>query len=381
MFDILSNYSIEVNTISQDQWYRIINDFSDASIYQTWSYDEIRFGKNKISHLIVKEGDRIVAATQVRIVKIPILRIGIAYVYWGPLWKRKNTETNTDIFRLAIRALKDEYAGRRGLLLRIYPALFSDEVDIFEPILRTEGFTPLPNENISRTLLLDLNPSLDSLRKGLHQKWRNCLNKAERNSLELTEGTNDEMFHSFIGLYRTMLDRKNFIESNDINEFRIIQKALPDAYKMKIMLCHAEGQLCAGAIFSNLGSTGLYLFGATNTLGMKSNGSYLIQWRFIEWLKEKNASCYDLNGINPVKNPGTYKFKEGLCGKNGKDVYFLGKYDVCENKLNALCMKCIDLTISKYKEGKSCLTQFAQYIIRTPQYRKPHAIDDNSNKT
>lgn len=353
MIEFPKNYIIEVDTVDKDSWHKIINNFCDANIYQTWPYDEIRFGNDKISHLILKKDNKIVGAAQVRIVKIPVINAGIAYIYWGPLWKNKNTEIDKEHFSLILRALRNEYSHRRGLLLRIYPALFSDDADKYLSILNNEGFKPFEKEDASRTLLIDLTPDLDTIRKGLKQKWRNCLNRALKNNIELLEGYSDEMFEMFIGLYREMLDRKKFVESNDINEFKKIQKNLPDACKMKIMLCHFQGKLCAGAIFSSMGSTGLYLFGAMNEIGMRSNGSYLMQWKFIEWLKKNNFSCYDLNGINPVINPGTYKFKEGLCGKNGKDVYFLGKFEVCENKISEFAMKYGDSLLSNYKITKA----------------------------
>lgn len=352
VLELAYGYSVEVDAVDKDTWYRIMNNFSDANIYQTWAYDEIRFGRKRISHLIVRKDDKIVAAVQVRIVQIPVIKVGIAYVFWGPLWKAKNTETNPEIFMQTIRALRNEYAGRRCLLLRIYPVLFSDESDVYLPILKKEGFNLSQKERVGRTLLVDLSKDLDTLRKGLDQKWRNCLNRAIKNNLELIEGYSDEMFEIFMDLYRELLERKQFIAPNDINEFRLIQENLPANYKMKIILCRFEGNLCGGAIFSAIGTSGLYLFGAINEVGMKSNGSYLIQWKFIEWLKENQFIYYNLNGINPVANPGTYKFKEGLCGKNGKDVYFLGKFEVFESKLSKLAIKYGDSLFSIYKKGK-----------------------------
>ena len=102
-----------------------------------------------------------------------------------------------------------------------------------------------------------------------------------------------------------------------------------------------------------MGSLGVYLFGATNDVGMQSNGSYLQQWRFIEWMKERQFTRYDLNGINPETNPGTYKFKEGLCGKNGKDVQFLGQFQTCTSFLSSLSVKIGEGLLSNYQKAKT----------------------------
>lgn len=364
MSDLDKSYSVEVDTVDKDTWYKTINNFNDANIYQTWAHDEIRFGRKRMSHLVVKKDGKLVAAVQVRILKIPVINAGIAYIFWGPLWKLKGKNTNIDNFRHAIRALKTEYAERRGLLLRIYPVLFSDESDIFLPILRNEGFSRLGTQDIGRTLLIDLSPDLDTLRKRLDSKWRNHLNRAIRNNLELLEGSSDEMFEMFNGLYKELKGRKQFVESIDINEFRLIQKDLPVHCKMKIILCRFEGCLCAGGIFSTIGTTGLTLFRAINEIGMKSNGSYLVQWRYLEWLKENQFASYDLHGINPVANPGTYEYKAGLSGKNGKDVYFLGKLEVCENKLSEIAVKYGELILSNLKKAKAAVHDFRNTLPR-----------------
>jgi len=102
-----------------------------------------------------------------------------------------------------------------------------------------------------------------------------------------------------------------------------------------------------------MGDTGLYLFGATNDVGMNSNGSYLIQWKYLEWLKQNNLAFYDLNGINPETNPGTYKFKEGLCGKNGKDVFFLGQWETCIKPFSRLVVHCGEKLAAKVKQSRS----------------------------
>jgi len=38
-------YSAEFDAVNKNDWYKIINQFSDANIYQTWDYDAIRCRK------------------------------------------------------------------------------------------------------------------------------------------------------------------------------------------------------------------------------------------------------------------------------------------------------------------------------------------------
>ena len=343
-------YAAKFDSVEKREWNQIIGRFSDANLYQTWSYDAVRCGEGNISHLVLRSADQVVAAAQSRIVRIPVLGLGAAYVRWGPFWQLRHQPPDPAVFRSALRALRNEYVLRRGLILRIFPLLFDDRSQPYSGILSQEGFSPVPEENRGRTLIMDIRPPLEEVRKKLDQKWRNCLNRAERDELEVIEGTDDELFAEFIGIYHALLERKKFEEPNDINEFRMIQQDLPQEFKMRIFLCRSDGASSAGVICATVGETGVYLFGATNDQGMTNKASYLLQWKAIQWMKENGCLSYNLNGINPVKNPGSYHFKAGLSGKNGKDVYYLGRFDCYPGRTTAWLARAADVLLPLLKK-------------------------------
>jgi hypothetical protein len=321
-----SGFAATVDAIDEADWYRTVDQFYDASLYQTWAYDVSRFGKNKISHLLLYDGSEVVAAAQVRIVRLPVVGHGAGYVRWGPVWQKRGRDKNSRYFRLALRALREEYVTRRGLFLRIFPPVYEGDPDV-AGILQEERFVPTPDEDRGRTLIVDIDPPLSEIRAKLDKKWRNCLNKAEQNDLKVVEGTEDELFAEFIEIYRQLVERKKFATPNEINQFRMIQRALPHEFKMRIFVCRSQGVPAAGAICTAIGRTGVYLFGATSSLGMTNKASYLVQWAALQWLKQAGCTFYNLNGINPHKNPGTYHFKAGLAHKSGIDVHYLGRFD------------------------------------------------------
>jgi lipid II:glycine glycyltransferase (peptidoglycan interpeptide bridge formation enzyme) len=130
-----------------------------------------------------------------------------------------------------------------------------------------------------------------------------------------------------------------------------VQRDLPPRYKLRVILCRLNGEIHSGAIFSAIGNTAVYLVGATSNAGMKSNGSYIIQWSFIKWLKENKFRYFDLNGINPEVNPGTYHFKRGLAGKKGMDFEYLGKFQVADNPLSALVVNSGESLVTSCKKA------------------------------
>jgi lipid II:glycine glycyltransferase (peptidoglycan interpeptide bridge formation enzyme) len=329
-----SKYKVEIDHITIEEWTEILHLFIDSSVYQTWQYGAIRWGKENISHLILKKDNETVAAAQLRIVKLPVFNGGMAYLRWGPIWKLKGKESNIEDFHHIIKCLYNEYVLKRGLYLRILPNVFdNDQIsNNILSIFKEEGFNR--KQSTYRTLFLDLLPSIEELRANLSQKWRQDLKKSEKNNLKVIEGTGDELFDEVYKLYLEMLDRKNFIPGIDVTEFREIQRQLPESLKMKIVLCGVDGKTLNAIVSSYMGDRGIYLIGATATEGLRFSGSFLVQWKIIQWLKEQGCKWYDLCGIDPVKNPGGYHFKTGLAGKSGKDVWQLGQFDVCKNILS-----------------------------------------------
>src|SRR5580704_2036171 len=162
--ELALHFTSEVDTVTERDWHECLQEFDDANIYQTWSYAEVSWGLGNTSHLVLRKNGRIVALTQVRILKVPFVNIGIAYVRWGPVF-RHPTETDPDAFRQVVRALRNEFTCKRGLLLRLFPALFDDDLSCYSTILEEEGFSLLQGVVANRTILMDLSPSIDGIRE------------------------------------------------------------------------------------------------------------------------------------------------------------------------------------------------------------------------
>jgi lipid II:glycine glycyltransferase (peptidoglycan interpeptide bridge formation enzyme) len=212
----------------------------------------------------------------------------------------------------------------------------------YSEILREEGYELKRSAPQYRTILMNLDAPLDQLERGFHQKWRKHLNRARNNNLEIIEGQEDGFFQALGAIYREMLERKRFSGHADIDLYRKTQQSLDAEDKMTVVLCRLQGEVVAGALFSALGDTAVDLFRATSDRGVKTYGSYLVQWRVLEHLKQRGCRCYNLNGINPARNPGGYQFKSQLAGKNGREVDFLGPFDTYPNAAMRLAAAAVD---------------------------------------
>jgi lipid II:glycine glycyltransferase (peptidoglycan interpeptide bridge formation enzyme) len=320
----------------ETEWNQVLAQFDDATIYQTHAYGAVRWGSDKLSHAIVRRNGEIVGAAQAIIYKVPLIPAGIAYVPWGPLWRIKGQDVSTDNLAGIISGLKDEYCTKRGLLLRVAPCIVEEgnECQLSE-LFQNTGYVKDGNATPYRTLMLDLSRESAEIRKKLDQKWRNQLNRSEKNNLEVIEGTSDDLYNVFLKLQKEMQDRKQYKPTVDYVEFGKIQSKLPESMKMHIVICNYDGQPVTATIGAAIGDRGIYMLGATGDMGMKQKSAYLSQWKMITWLKDRGCRWYDLGGIDPDNNPGVYHFKVGM---TSSDVQHIGQYEVSSNAVSSLAV-------------------------------------------
>jgi hypothetical protein len=310
-------YRVKVDGVSEAEWSSWLSEFDDASIYQTWAYGAVSWGEAQLSHLALMGSDGPVALAQLRLVKLPVLGAGVAYLRWGPCVQRRGMNCAPAVFGEMLGALVEEYARRRGLLLRILPNVMEGDQQTEGTLAAMRGLGLDIDAAVPpyRTIRVDLSSDPAVIRKRFDGKWRNQLNGAERNGLKVIEGTGTELYETFCQIYHEMMDRKRFDTTVDVAEFGRIQRRLPESQKMLTFVSLKDDVPQTALVASRVGATGIYLLGATSNDGMKSKGSYLLQWRMMNRLKELGCRWYDLGGINPEANPGVYHFKQGMGGE------------------------------------------------------------------
>jgi len=343
-----SDYAIEIDKATEEQWSELLDRFADGSIYQTWSYGTVRWGERNLSHVVLKKDGEVVAIAQLRIIRPANLKVGVAYLRWGPLTELRGKSPDPDVVRTMASVLREEYGRKRGLYLEILPNAFSgtSRAEAFQSAFSQYQCNVRLNSGSYRTLVLDLEPPIEELRKNLDKKWRNQLNAGERNNLSVIAGEGMEEYRSFCDLYSQMWERKRFKTNVSVEEFGQIQERLPEKQRMRVMICSHEGQALAGVVCTAMGDSAIYLLGATNEAGMKLKAAYVLHWTVIRWLKERGIRYYDLGGIDPEANPGVYHFKRGL---SGADLSHISPLTTCDNFVSLALIKTGNAVRNRWK--------------------------------
>jgi len=181
------NGQARLQSLESDDWQKLASRFLDDNYRGSWAFARAcaaRVGARS-EHVGIRQGEDWIGASDVRIKTLPFGLGGIAYINGGPLVRIGD---DSDLQRLedCLHTLIHDYVEGRGLVLRILAPLGDavwneSSADVFQSC----GFLPTNRSQAYRTIVLDLTRSPEDIRKSLHQKWRNCLNKAERQGLEI----------------------------------------------------------------------------------------------------------------------------------------------------------------------------------------------------
>jgi len=361
-----SQWQVDVDRCTLAEWADMLDLFADASIYQTHAYGAVRWGEENLSRIVLRRDGDVVAMAQLRILRPARLPFGIAYLRWGPLFRRNGASLDGEAVSRMGAALEQEYVVRRKLLLQVVPntASGSAEAVVLQSALKGFVTESMASEETERTFILDLAPPLDELRRNLDAKWRNKLTGSEKRGLKIVAGTGCNEYGIFRAIYEQMRKRKKFETTVDVDEFGRIQQALPERQRLLVMICYEGNAPVAALVVSAMGDSGIYLLGATADAGLNAKGAYLLQWTVIRWLKEKGCSWYDLGGIDPKGNPGVYSFKKGL---SGADVTYMSPLIAFKSSFSSTLIRAGLAMRRRTREYKRLLLS-----VRLPRSQRTH---------
>lgn len=345
-----------IRPVEQAEWVTLTSRFRDHNYRQTWGFGVAcarRVGATS-EHVAIESQGALLALADVRVKVVPFLG-GVAYITGGPL-VRLDSDLNTNGRRLhaALSALRQHYVRKRGLTLRVRPTVGDPDWSSLQTrAFHDGGFRVSTHVAPYRTMVVDLRPDLQAIRKGLAQKWRNCLNASEREGLTVVVGDDAEYLAHFARLYDDLADRKQFHSDLNCDFYRNVQPTLNVGERFLVTLVLADGIPAAGHVGHIAGDTCVYVLGASNDLGRQRKASYLAQWAFIEHAKRAGCAYYDLGGVDELGNPGVYHFKQGI---GGREVRAPGPFEAPTEGLRRILLEFADHSLQQKRRIQSCLS-------------------------
>ena len=205
-------------------------------------------------------------------------------------------------------------------------------------LLKQEGFclaihdryetidVPLDLQNPAqvKTIWIDLVQGETELKKNLNKQWRYGLNRAVREGVVVEQSRNRKDVDVFFFMCRQVSESKNFHlpGSAELLYELLNSETLNEQQAAALFVARYKGEIAAGAMVARSGKHVHYLWGMTNRKFSKQRAGEAVQWSVIQWAIEQGCTLYDLEGIDPVNNPGSYQFKKKM---GGIPVVLMGK--------------------------------------------------------
>lgn len=304
---------------------RLADEFSDASYEQLDAFAGRLPRSVRPGRFVYRQAGRVAAAALVCEVTLPGLSQGLAYVKFGPMWRRVGEEPDIERYRGCLEALKREYCDGRGHVLAIVPRPSADYTRLEQAELEAAGFAARRPMSDPNRYLVRLAPDEDEQLRGLAQKWRYNLKQALKNGFSFETSRSPESLAAFGALYASMVSRKRAGDGFPLDLMPAMMADLPPGLRPWVALARRNGEAVAGAIVGVAGDTGYYLAGASGADALPLKAGYALQWWIARKLAAEGVEWYDLGG--EVGDQGLRQFKSGFIGKTGSVVCLGGEYE------------------------------------------------------
>ena len=264
---------------------------------QTEGFEVIRKG--------VLESDKPIAIYQVLVKDFPLTG-AVVRINRGPLVLGDVSLYSEEKMLYLYQSLYNEWVVKNGFFLQIAPNMYDDNSSY--EILHKIGFISDTGDKW-QSGWIDLNKPEEELRKGLQQKWRNMLNKAEQMEMELQVVKEYSELDALLKEYELFMKARNFRGvSSDL--IRSMYSHSPDMiYAVNAL---KNKQLLGTVIIAQHGDTCTYLVGFTSNDGRKNNANYFLLWNSLLQSKHLGFCWFDVGGVDQIKTPGIAHFKQGL---------------------------------------------------------------------
>lgn len=295
------------NSLSLDQWRMRFQHIEYTTLPQCYEYGlamaSLKAQRPRWGLILIDEEE----AGLVQILEVSLLGRMIHGVILdrGPLWfEGFGTQTHLQVF---FKQFNQEFPRRPGRKRRIIP-----EIDKTKQVIKNidlYGLNLLARPAY-QTLWLDLTVNNELLRKNLQQKWRNQLNKAEKQNLSIEMGATPNELMRFLQGYRQDIQNKNYLNISPNALPRFI-KPFINGHNAQIFLATCHGQDVAGALILTHGRSATWQVGWITQQGRDRCANHLLLWTIMTSLKERNIATFDLGGINEQYAKGIHHFKSG----------------------------------------------------------------------
>lgn len=296
-------------------WDQTLVRFDDCAPFQTYAWGEYRrgLGWEPFRWAAFNEQDEVIAMMQ-GYLRRHLFGIGMVWSEGGPVG-------DLSVCGESLQAAITSTTGLR----RLYCRFRCDRGRNIEDALKLSAqgwqmpWSPLTS---SYSMTLDLTQDENHLLASCERNWRRNLRSAEKCNLTTRQWLDPDT-DEVSAIFLSMQNLKGLEEQHSRKEVEELLKNLKEQFVL--YRCDDEqGELVSLGGFLVIGGRASAWYAATTERGRKLHASYAIFWALVQHCRTIGVRSYDLAGIDPVKNPGVYRFKRAT---GATPVELLGEWD------------------------------------------------------
>jgi peptidoglycan pentaglycine glycine transferase (the first glycine) len=311
----IANQKSSIMQVSLTAWNQFIQQQQNPHLLQTGEWGELKraFGWDVVRLIGQETANAPAPGIQILFRPLP-LGFSVAYA------PKPVSEHWTDASFLA--EIDAACKQKRAAFLKIEPDLWQEPASV----LRPSSFV-LSRHNIQppRTITIPLTGSDDEILARMKQKCRYNVRLAEKK--DVTVRTWDDLtgFHSLM----TVTGGRDGFGVHSREYYQKAYELFQPRGMAEILVAEYAGKPLAALMVFALGKRAYYLYGASSDEERNRMPAYLLQWRAMQWAKERGAQEYDLWGIPDEDEVtleanfetrhdglwGVYRFKRGFGGE------------------------------------------------------------------
>jgi len=232
----------------------------------------------------------------------------------GPIWfDGYGKAAHLQAFGEAINtAFPTRFGRKRRFILEYYDKKRSETIGSLTKNQKIEQY---------KTFLVDLLPKTEDIRANLKKKWRNILNKAEKQGLNVEFDLTLSTLGSLLSHYTKDRFEKGYAGASP-KFLAALAKYAARTQNCVILNATEDDEIIASILVFMHGTGATYQVGWTTPYGRDKGAHHLLLWDCIAFMKDKGITEFDLGGFNDDTD-GIKTFKQGL---GGQEIALIGSY-------------------------------------------------------
>lgn len=269
--------------------------------------------------------------------------------------------TSVAALRDVVKPLK-EFARQQGVfVVKVEPELEKTD-DTLTALSKLGLVTAPPIQPNFSTVLIDLSPDLDDIMKGLNQKGRHAIRRAERDGVVIKKAeASDENCYLFHDMLVQTANTQGFSGSlRSYEYYRKFWQRYADTDNGQLFFAYVDGKVVAGAFALVFGTKSTYKDGASTRVEGAYGVTHLLQWQVITWAKEHGSKLHDLCGAPP---------SDQIDNKDHPH-YGIGRFKTSFNKHVTDYVGVFDIVVQPTRY--TLWTRLSERIVKRLWYRRHH---------